>query len=364
MEDFGNNQSDQKHEYSIKKAKALGKLIKSEVEKLRQLKKIKKSQEQEKREVLRSLESILENTLDMMSTEDARYFLTRKINEFQIKINTNPANADLLSHNIVTSLETPQLSVEDQKTEDIKSQEIPEVQVEGQTWEKIGENFSDVSMSQDGQIFAIGSQSIGYGGNAIYQFVNGGWVQIPGEAVKISAYKQGEIWSVNTSGKVWQKQNDQWVARSDIGTAADVAVGDDGSVWITCAQQTKDKGINIMYYDFSSQKFMKVNGFGQQIAVTRNGEPLIVLENGEVILRKGREIQKINIFATNVSITRLDELWAVSASKVDGGYQIYKGQLQAEITWEDMQISGVKVSAYDKTAIIVNEWGEVYRYRN
>lgn len=39
--------------------------------------------------------------------------------------------------------------------------------------------------------------------------------------------------------------------RADIGTASDIAVGDDGSVWITCAQQMKDKGVSIMYYDFT-----------------------------------------------------------------------------------------------------------------
>lgn len=48
------------------------------------MKKIKKSNEQEKREVMRSIESILENTLDLMSQEDAKSFLTRKFKEFNI----------------------------------------------------------------------------------------------------------------------------------------------------------------------------------------------------------------------------------------------------------------------------------------
>lgn len=81
------------HEYSIKKTKTLGKLVKSEITKLKMLKKIKKSKEQEKRECIRSLESILENTLDLMSSEDAKAFLTRKIKELTIDDHNSYSNS-------------------------------------------------------------------------------------------------------------------------------------------------------------------------------------------------------------------------------------------------------------------------------
>ena len=54
--------------------------------------------------------------------------------------------------------------------------------------------------------------------------------------MRIAAYKGSEIWTVDAVGKVFQYQNEQWSLRADIGTAADIAVGEDGSVWITCAQ--------------------------------------------------------------------------------------------------------------------------------
>ena len=82
-----------------------------------------------------------------------------------------------------------------------------------------------------------------------------------------------------------------------------------------------------MYYDFASQKFMKANGFGTDLSVTRNGEPIIVLENGEIVLRKGREMVKINGFARDVSATVNNEVWIVSEEKIAGGYEIYKGFL-------------------------------------
>jgi hypothetical protein len=64
-------------------------------------------------------------------------------------------------------------------------------------WTKIGENFQEVSISKDGVLYAIGNQG-GYGGNPIYIYQNGVWTQIPGEAVRLAAYQNGEIWVVNT----------------------------------------------------------------------------------------------------------------------------------------------------------------------
>ena len=62
----------------------MGSSIKSDVKKLKKLKKILVSVEQEKREVHKTLESILENTLDFMNKEDAKAFLLRKIRELNI----------------------------------------------------------------------------------------------------------------------------------------------------------------------------------------------------------------------------------------------------------------------------------------
>ena len=59
---------------------------------------------------------------------------------------------------------------------------------------------------------------------------------MPGEAIRIAAYKAGEIWVVNSTGRVFQRSNGQWFMKADTGTASDIAVGDDGDVWITCAR--------------------------------------------------------------------------------------------------------------------------------
>ena len=67
------------------------------MKKLKKLKKIIVSVEQEKREVHKTLESILENTLDFMNKEDAKAFLLRKIRELNIDLyeaNQAPVNQE------------------------------------------------------------------------------------------------------------------------------------------------------------------------------------------------------------------------------------------------------------------------------
>jgi hypothetical protein len=67
--------------YTYPELKTLGKAIKAELEKIKMFKKIKRSKEQETREVKRTIDCILENTLELMTQEDSRNYLTRKLLE-------------------------------------------------------------------------------------------------------------------------------------------------------------------------------------------------------------------------------------------------------------------------------------------
>ncbi len=65
--------------YTYSEVKTLGKGLKAELEKIKMFKKIKRSREQETREVKRTIECIMDNTLEMMTQEDAKRYLTRKL---------------------------------------------------------------------------------------------------------------------------------------------------------------------------------------------------------------------------------------------------------------------------------------------
>jgi len=76
--------------------KALGKVIKAEFKKVKGLKRLVGGPEHERKEVLRSLESIMESSLDAMSPEDAKTFLTRKLRELGFGPEKNPSLSSAL----------------------------------------------------------------------------------------------------------------------------------------------------------------------------------------------------------------------------------------------------------------------------
>jgi hypothetical protein len=126
----------------------------------------------------------------------------------------------------------------------------------------------------------------------------------------------------------------------------------------------KEKDTHLMFYDFSNQKFVKSRGFGKEISVLSDGQPITVFENGELAYKHGSEILKLGVSAKAVSSTRSDDIWIVSEEKVEGGFQVYKAKLSPQIEWENMGIGAVRVSGFsDTVALIVNEWGEVYTTR-
>lgn len=58
--------------YTFSEVKNLGKAIKAEMQKVKMLKKLKRTRDQEVREVKRTIECILDNTIESMMSEDAR----------------------------------------------------------------------------------------------------------------------------------------------------------------------------------------------------------------------------------------------------------------------------------------------------
>ncbi len=70
--------------YTYPEFKVLGKGIKAELDKVKSFTKIKRTREQETREVKRSLGCILDNALELLSPEDAKEYLTRKLQELGI----------------------------------------------------------------------------------------------------------------------------------------------------------------------------------------------------------------------------------------------------------------------------------------
>ena len=177
-------------------------------------------------------------------------------------------------------------------------------------------------------------------------------MKVDGQATRIAAYKAGEVWIVNASGCVYQRTTaGKWERRADPGTANDIAVGSDGSVWITTSSSQKDKGIHLMCYDFSHDKFLSSHCLGgSDLSVDASGHPLVVLENGELIFKQGAELQQItdaqsntNVYARDVGIGG-DAVWIVGEQKNEGGYAVFRGTLSGTL-WEQVDVYGCRIAA-------------------
>jgi len=75
--------------------------------------------------------------------------------------------------------------------------------------------------------------------------------------------------------------------RAPMGTASSIAVGADGSVWITCKETLRAKGTNLMYYDYQNAKFAsepKAHFMCKEVTVLPNGTPIVLTENGEIFI--------------------------------------------------------------------------------
>ncbi len=117
-----------------------------------------------------------------------------------------------------------------------------------------------------------------------------------------------------------------------------------------------------MYFDFSDNKFVKAKGFGHEITVNSTGEPIVALENGDIIHKRGAELLKLNGFARDISVSSDNDIWIVGEEKVTGGYEVFRGKLGLSIQWENMNAGAIRVATVDQnTSVIVNEWGEVYK---
>ncbi len=96
-------------------------------------------------------------------------------------------------------------------------------------WKKLsGSDAIDITVATDGNVFMVNSHGKIYN----YHPSSGVWSQLPGsDAVRIST-GNGEIWIVNTVGKIYKMAGSSWEQVTG-SSGKDVAVTNDGSVFLT-----------------------------------------------------------------------------------------------------------------------------------
>ena len=163
----------------------------------------------------------------------------------------------------------------------------------------IDQPVSDVGVGADGSVFVIGTDSVSLtGGYGIYKLVNGRLIKLPACAgIRIAVTPQGMPWVVNKSHLIF-RYNGTPVWDQMPGTANDIAIGADGSVYAIGTQNVSPTGgYNIMKWNGTGWDTMLACA-GIHIAVAPNGTPWVVNRSNIVFQYGGTYLW--NIMSTGI----------------------------------------------------------------
>jgi len=151
----------------------------------------------------------------------------------------------------------------------------------------IDQAVSDVGVGADGSVFVIGTDSVSLtGGYGIYRLVDGRLIKLPECAgIRIAVDPHGMPWVVNKSHLIF-RYNGTLVWDQMPGTATDIGIGADGSVYAVGTQDVSPTGgYNIMKWNGSGWDTMP-DCAGIHIAVAPNGIPWVV-NKSHLVFRYG-----------------------------------------------------------------------------
>lgn len=150
---------------------------------------------------------------------------------------------------------------------------------------------SDVAIGgPDSTIYVIGTDDVSpTGGFGIYRVVGGVMVKMPECAgVRIAVAPDGTPWVVNKSHLIYRYNGRLWDLMP--GTANDIGIGADGSVFIIGTNDVSPTGgYDILKWDGSSWNAL-LNCAGTRIAVMPDGTPWVVNKSGIVYQKTATDL--------------------------------------------------------------------------
>lgn len=204
---------------------------------------------------------------------------------------------------------------------------------------------SDVAAGADGSIFAIGIDVISpTGGFGIYKLAGNKLNKLPYCAgVRIAVAPDGRPWVVNKSNLIFRYRDSTSYWETMPGTATDIAVGADGSVFALGTQEVSPSG---------GYAIMKWNGYGWdilagcagvRIAVDANGTPWVVNKSNLVFRYTGNYLWD-TITGVNANDIGIGADGSVYVTGKDDSAPVYKF-VSATTSWSLVpNISGTSIS--------------------
>ena len=231
----------------------------------------------------------------------------------------------------------------------------------GQEWQKLPGKGTDIGAGADGSLWVIGTEG-DPNGNSIFEFNKDdhAWVKTSsGTGINISVGPKGIPWIVNKKGEIFRRKGKNW--EQIPGTARDVAVGGDGSAWMTGTETDKDGGGIVNKWNEGDWKWVKLTGEGVRIAVGPKGVAWLVNKKNEIYRKKKTTWQKMPGGAQDIGIGADGSVWVVGTDKQDHGSSIFKWN-EADFKWEKKTGSAIRITVGpDGTAYVVNDQNEIFQ---
>ena len=146
---------------------------------------------------------------------------------------------------------------------------------------------SDIGIGADSSIFVVGTDDVsGTGGFSISKLVGNNLVKLPEcAAIRVAVSPQGVPWVVNKSNLIYRYNGNTWDVMP--GTATDIGIGADGSVFIIGTLDVSPTGgFNIQKWNGSGWDTL-TECAGVRIAVDPHGIPWVVNKSNIVYRNTG-----------------------------------------------------------------------------
>ncbi|MEC4805830.1 MAG: S8 family serine peptidase [Jaaginema sp. PMC 1079.18] len=163
--------------------------------------------------------------------------------------------------------------------------------------------------------------------------------------------------SSHPTDQIYQRINNTW--QQVRGSAKDIAVGADGSVWVI-GTDVGSGGYGI--YKRNGTRWDKVDGSATQIAVDPDGNPWVVNSVGKIYKRENNRWREMPGSAKDIAIGADGSVWVIGTNKARGGYGIFKW---TGTRWQEVGGRAVRITVDPNgNPWVVNSTDKIYQRVN
>lgn len=210
---------------------------------------------------------------------------------------------------------------------------------------------TDVGVGADGTVYVVGDDSVSAGGYAIYKLDSCGCRRrLPDVgAIRVAVSPQGIPWVVTKSNLIFKYNGTSWDQMP--GTATDIGIGADGSVFIIGTEFATITGGNIIEKWNGSGWTKMADCAGIHIAVDPTGTPWVVNESNIVFQYGGTYLWNpiTGIDGNDIGIGADGSVFVTGKDSTSAAYNPPVYKLQGSSVWSQVTgISGTSISVDPK----------------